>query len=293
MKLASRLLTLGGLLAIATLPLMATAALPPGNGAATYDIMLHSSCCYTGDPIAADQSLWHAFFEAPTTTAVAPGVTLTETTALGTLGSFDMLYIEQVQLDALSGADMTTILNWVSAGGTLVINDHDGGTGASAFGTFAGPSYVFTGIDSVNGDNIVVTDASHPLLTTPNVLDATDLSNWGSSVHGAFSGLGSAYSCAADDTDGVTSVPVLCSASLGSGGIILTGFDPECGDGCHDDHLTGGTSSGSEMWENFVLFVAGGAAGPVVVPTLSPWALAVLAGLIGILAVAGLRRRAG
>ncbi len=30
-----------------------------------------------------------------------------------------------------------------------------------------------------------------------------------------------------------------------------------------------------------------------VIPTLSPWALAVLAGLIGILAVAGLRRRAG
>ncbi len=32
---------------------------------------------------------------------------------------------------------------------------------------------------------------------------------------------------------------------------------------------------------------------PTVIPTLSPWALAVLAGLIGILAVAGLRRRAG
>lgn len=33
--------------------------------------------------------------------------------------------------------------------------------------------------------------------------------------------------------------------------------------------------------------------GPTAIPTLSPWALAVLAGLIGILAVAGLRRRAG
>lgn len=292
MKLTSRLLTLGGLLLVATLPLMAKAALPPGNGPATYDIMLHSSCCYTGDPIAADQSLWHAFFEAPATTAVAPGVTLTETTDLGTLGSFDMLYIEGVQVDALSGADMTTILNWVNAGGTLIINNHDGASGASAFGTFAGPGYVFTTIDSVDGDNIVVTDASHPLLTTPNVLDATDLSNWGSSVHGAFSGLGSAYSCAANDTDGVTSVTVLCSATFGAGGIILTGFDPECGDGCHDDHLTGGTSSGSEMWENFVLFVAGGVAGPTAIPTLSPWALAVLAGLIGILAMAGLRRRA-
>lgn len=291
MKFASCLRTLSGLLFVTLLPLMATAALPPGNGAVTYDIMLHSSCCYTGDPIAADQSLWHAFFEAPATTAVAPGVTLTETTALGSLGSFDMLYIEQVQLDALSGADMTTILNWVNAGGTLVINNHNGGGGPSAFGTFAGPGYVFTSIDSVDGDNIVVTDASHPLLTTPNVLDATDLSNWGSSVHGAFSGLGPAYSCAADDTDGVTSVTVLCSATFGVGGIILTGFDPECGDGCHDNHLTGGTSSGSEMWENFVLFVAGGIGGPTAIPALSPWALAVLAGLIGIVAVVGLRRR--
>ncbi|MFZ5652805.1 MAG: IPTL-CTERM sorting domain-containing protein [Pseudomonadota bacterium] len=293
MKFASCLRPLGGLFFAALLPLMATAALPPGNGAATYDIMQHSSCCYTGDPIAATESLWHAFFEAPATPAVAPGVTLTETTALGSLGSFDMLYIAQDQLDALSGADMTTILNWVNAGGTLVINNHNGAVGASAFGTFAGPGYVFTGISDVDGNDIVVTDASHPLLTTPNVLDATDLSNWGSSVHGAFSGLGPAYSCAADDTNGVTSVTVLCSATYGAGGIILTGFDPECGSGCHDDHLTGGTNSGSEMWENFVLFVAGGFAGPTAIPTLSPWALAVLAGLIGILAVAGLRRRAG
>jgi hypothetical protein len=279
------------LLFAALLPLTAKAALPPGNGAATYDIMLHSSCCYTGDPIAADQSLWHAFFEAPATPAISPGVTLTETTDLGLLGSFDMLYIEQVQLDALSGADMTTILNWVNAGGTLVINNHDGAVGASAFGAFAGPSYVFTSISEVDGDNIVVTDASHTLVTTPNVLDATDLSGWGSSVHGAFSGLGGAYSCAASDTDGLTSVPVLCSATFGAGGIILTGFDPECGSGCHDDHLTGGTNSGSEMWENFVLFVAGGIGGPTAIPTLSPWALAVLAGLIGILAITGLRRR--
>ncbi len=266
---------------------LAQAALPPGNGATTYDIMLHSSCCYSSGPIAATENLWHAFFEAPSTPAVAPGVTLTETTALGTLGSFDMLYIEQVEIDALSAGDMTTILNWVDAGGTLVINNHDDATGASTFGIFAGPGYAFSGISNVDGNDIVVTDASHPLLTTPNALDATDLSDWGSSVHGAFGGLGSSYSCAANDTNGVSSVPVLCSAAYGVGGIILTGFDPDCD--CHDDHLDSGTNSGSEMWENFVQFRAV-AAGPA--PTLSPWALALLTATIGLLGLIGLRRRA-
>lgn len=281
---------LSGLLLTAALAFPAAAALPPGNGAATYDIMHHSSCCYTGDPILATESLWHAFFEAPATTAISPGVTLTETTDLTTLNSFDMLYISQASIDVLSGADMTTILNWTNAGGTLVINNHSGsGPGASAFGSFVGAAYAFTASDAGDGDTIVVTDASNPLLTTPNVLDSTDLSGWGSSVHGAFGSLGTAYSCMAENGG----VPVLCSATSGTGSIILTGFDPECGDGCHDDHLTGGTNSGSEMWENFVVFA--GFAGPVPVgpiPTLSQWAMGLLVAMLTLGGAISLRRRA-
>jgi hypothetical protein len=112
---------------------------------------------------------------------------------------------------------------------------------------------MFTSTSDPAGDNIVVTNAANRLLTTPNVLTAPDLSNWGSSVHGAFSSVGSAYSCAANSTNGTTSLPVLCYARYGSGAIILTGFDPECGSGCHDDHLTGGTKSGSELWENLIV----------------------------------------
>ncbi|TAL05675.1 MAG: IPTL-CTERM sorting domain-containing protein [Porticoccaceae bacterium] len=278
---------LSGLLLTAALAFPAAAAVPPGNGAATYNIMRHSSCCYTGDPILATEDLWHAFFEAPATTAISPGVTLTDTTDLTTLNSFDMLYISQASIDALSGADMTTILNWTNAGGILVINDHEGSTpGPSAFGSFVGAAYAFTAIDQGDGDTIVVTDASNPLLTTPNVLDATDLSGWGSSVHGAFGSLGSAYSCMAENGG----VPVLCSATSGAGRIILTGFDPECGDGCHDDHLRGGTNSGSELWENFVLATPPAPAGPV--PTLSQWAMGLLVAMLTLGGAISLRRRA-
>ncbi len=258
-----RLVIAGGLTLCAALASVAQAAVPPGNGAPTYDIMLHSSCCYSGDPIAANQSLWHAFFETPATPAVAPGVTLTETTDLTQLNNFDMLYIAQSNIDALSAGDMTIIANWVNAGGTLVINNHDGGgmgdaipLFASTFGAFLGTSYMFTSDPAPSGDNMVVTNAANRLVTTPNILDATDLSNWGSSVHGAFSFTGSAYQCAVNSV-GQGSLPVLCYALYGAGGIILTGFDPECGAGCHDDHLTGGTKSGSEMWENFVCFANG------------------------------------
>ncbi len=261
-----RLLIAGGLVFSAALATTAQAATPPGNGPPTYDIMRHSSCCYTGDPILATESLWHAFFEAPATPAIAPGVTLADTTDLTLLSGFDMLYIAQSAIDVLSAADMALIRDWAAAGGVLVINDHtNGSSGVSEFGAFLGSTYAFTSTSSPSGDTIVVTDATHRLVTTPNILDAVDLSGWGSSVHGAFSFVAAAYSCAANSTDGTTSLPVLCSTPFGSGAVIITGFDPECGSGCHDDHLTSGTKSGSELWENFVLFV-GAAAPPVADP---------------------------
>lgn len=293
MKTGSYTALLSGLLLTTVLALPAAAAVPPGNGAATYDIMHHSSCCYTGDPILATESLWHAFFEAPGTPAIAPGVTLTETTDLTTLSSYDMLYIAQASIDVLSGADMTTILSWVNAGGTLVINNHDGSTpGASAFGSFVGAAYAFTAVNDPDGDNMVVTDAANTLLTTPNVLDDVDLSGWGSSVHGAFGSLGAAYTCAVNSDNGTTSAPVLCNAASGLGVIILTGFDPECGDFCHDDHLTGGTSSGSELWENFILAGAPAAVTIGPVPTLSTWALGLLVSLLMLGGVVSQRRGA-
>lgn len=220
---------------------------------ATINIMQHSSCCYSSDPFLATESLWHAFFEAPAT----PTAAVTETTDLTTLNNFHMLYIDQAMLDALSPDDMAMVRDWTNAGGILAINEHNSGSGASAFGAFLGASYAFTSIAESDGDTIVVTNATHRLMLEPNRFDGTvaanSLSNWGSSVHGAFSAVGSAYTCLANNDDGVNpAVPVLCAAPYGQGAIILTGFDPECGSGCHDDHLTGGTASGSELWENFL-----------------------------------------
>lgn len=280
---------LSGLLLTATLAFPAAAALPPGNGAASYDIMMHSAGDWSSEPVAADQNPWHAFFELPGTPAIAPGVTYADTTDLSTLNNYDMLYITQSSIDALSGADMATILAWISAGGTLMLHADD--ASPSEFGTFAGAAYAFTSASDPDGNTIVVTDATHPLLTTPNVLDAADLSDWGSSVHGALSSTGAAYTCAANDTDGVISLPVLCSATYGAGSIILNSFDPECG--CHDDHLTAGTNSGSEMWENLLLFA--GFAGPVPVgpiPTLSQWAMGLLVAMLTLGGAISLRRRA-
>ena len=214
----------------------------------TINIMQHSSNDFSAAPIAADQAQWHAFFAAPAT----PTVTLTETTDLSLLNSFHLLYISKFSIDSLSAADMAVVRDWTTAGGTLVVNDADG-SGASAFGAFLGANYAFSSVAAPNGDSIVVTNAGHRVLTAPNVLDAVALSNWGSSVHAAFDSVGSAYTCVADDTDGTTSLPVLCATPYGLGAVIITGFDPECS--CHDDHLTGGTNSGSELFENFVLLL--------------------------------------
>lgn len=289
MQSRSHFRLLSGLLLATVLALPAMAAVPPGNGAPTYDIMYYSSCCLDNPPppIVPTQNIWHAFFTAPGTPAVAPGVTLTKSTDLTTLGSYDMLYIAQSDIDGLSGTNMTAIRNWVNSGGTLVINNHNGSTpGVSAFGSFIGPAYAFTAINDPSGNTIVVTDPTNPLVTTPNVLTATDLSGWGSSVHGAFGSLGSAWGCAADSTNGTTSAPVLCHAVLGGGNIVLTGFDPECS--CHDNHLSipPGTNSGSELWENFVLL--GPPAGPV--PTLSEWAMGLLVSLLMLVGLVSQRR---
>jgi hypothetical protein len=130
-----RQLIAGGLVLIAALATAAHAAVPPGNGNPTvYDVMQHSSCCYTGDPFAATESLWHAFFEAPGIETAAVVVT----TDLTQLNNFDFLYIAQSNIDALSMADWTTIANWVNAGGTLAINEHNSGSGVSTFGGFFG-----------------------------------------------------------------------------------------------------------------------------------------------------------
>lgn len=226
---------------------------PAGDGyvrrsaPATIDIMMHSADDFTANPIAAGQNEYHAFFEVP----VIQAITVTETTDLSLLGNYHMLYIAQSEIDVLITADMTIIRDWTNAGGILMLNSTY--NGVSAFGAFLGTRYEFTGVTEPDGDTLIVTDASHRLLTYPNVLIKADLDNWGNTTHGAFSSVGSAYSCIADDTDGVTPLPTLCATPYGSGAIIITGIDPECD--CHDDHLVAGTYSGSEMWENMVMLL--------------------------------------
>lgn len=197
-------------------------------------------------PVAATTAGWHAFFTAPAT----PGVAMTQTTDLTQLNNFQVLYISQFSIDTLSAADMATVRDWANAGGILVVGSPTNNSNASAFGDFLGASYAFT---SVAGDldNIVVTNASHRILTVPNVLNGAALSNWSQSTHGAFSSVGSAYRCVANGLDALvppTSLPVLCATPYGSGAIIITSLHFES----HDDHLTGGDNSASELFENFL-----------------------------------------
>lgn len=262
------------------------AAKPPFNGPPTFDMMLYSGGDWSGEPFAADEDPWHAFFENPVMTASSPGFVYADIQDISQLSSFDMLYILQGDIDGLSPADMATVRSWMANGGSVVIGGTD--EGVSAFGAFLGANYAFTGVDDPDGDNISVTNASHPLNSFPNVLGDIDLSDWGSSVHGALEDLGGAYTCISEDTDGDTTLPVMCASTFGTGTIVLMGFDPECG--CHDNHLEDGDEAGSEQLENLVWYAINGAREQVPVPTLSSWALMVTALLIGLLGVGAMRR---
>jgi hypothetical protein len=252
------------------------AAVPPNNGPGTYDILVHSSCCYQSDGVFADDEVYHSFFEAPETPAVSPGVTVLLSTDFASLVNYDMFYIAQIEADDLSGPEMTSIMNWTAAGGILVINNHTGSSpGFSEFGAAFGSNYEFTGVTPASYENMEVTDPLASILNFPNALDNTTLSGWGSSVHGAFG----------------YRTPVLCTAGFGAGSIILVGFDPECGNGCHDDHVNNpdSTASGGEMWENFVLYAGPYVATPV--PASSNISLAILGLMLGLMALVNIQRR--
>jgi len=190
-----------------------TAAVPPYNGSPAYDVMMHSPYDFSGNPVAADEPPWHAFFEAPATPAISPGFEYTDTQDLTQLSNFDLLYMQQGEADALSGGDMETVRAWTQAGGILVILVTTPQT--SALGAYFGPAYEFTSTGDPDGNNISVTDPGASILNVPNALDDVSLSNWGSSVHGALASTGGAYHCVADDSEsGVpeSALPVLCTA---------------------------------------------------------------------------------
>lgn len=279
------------LLASISLTFNVLADTPPGNGPGTYDVLHHSSCCLQGEsPIAADVDLWHAHFEAPGTIGSSPGITFESTTDLSGLSNYDMLYIATDQADGLSGGDWTAIRSWVSGGGVLAINNHEGNDGGfSEFGESFGPGYEFTAINDSEDELMTVLDPDAPILNFPNVLRDYELENWGSSTHGAFESVGSAYSCSVESEDGDIT---LCTASYGSGVIILTAFDPECGNGCHDDHVNspGSQGYGSEMWENFMMATGPAAATPV--PSASREGLLIMIVLMLGLGIGAVRRMA-
>lgn len=256
-----RALYICALLALAVFSTSALAAVPPGNGPGTYDVLHHSSCCLQGEsPIAADVDLWHAHFEGPGTIGTSPGITFLDTTDLTNLADFDMLYIATDQADNLGSGDWASIRSWVSGGGVLAINNHEGSDGGfSEFGASFGASYEFTAVGASESDLMTVIDPNDPIINSPNVLRDYELENWGSSTHGAFESVGPAYNCSVESEDGDIA---LCTAAYGNGVIILTAFDPECGDGCHDDHVNnpGSQGYGSEMWENFMMARGQGAA---------------------------------
>ena len=210
------------------------------------NFMMYSACCFDGQPVASDSPTFHALFEEPGT----PTLTLDETQDLSLINNYDVMYVLQDDIDTFSDVNMATVRNWVAEGGILVILP-DGPSGDSTFGSFLGATYSFTSIGELDGDTVVVTDPNHKILNFPNILDAADLSNWGSSTHGAFEAVGSAYNCVANDTDGANEVISLCAASYQAGQIILSAFDPECD--CHDDHLDGGTNSAAELLENYIM----------------------------------------
>ncbi len=74
--------------------------------------------------------------------------------------------------------------NYVSNGGILEIHAADHGWHGGGWAGLLPGGLQWTGY---YGQNVIVVDPTHPLLTTPNAISETELNNWNAAVHGYFS----------------------------------------------------------------------------------------------------------
>lgn len=179
----------------------------------------------------------------------------------------------------------TEIEAFVNGGGSLLLNSAPNEGGNIDFG-FGGVTLTYP----ADSDSVVAADAAHPVFSGPStpVVTAYTGSSFG---HAIVSGAGLSpiiIGAPGEPQDGLI---VLGELNFGAGLVVFGGMTT---DNFHDPQ-----PEAANLRENIIAYAAAGAlpptgpTGPTAIPTLSPWALAVLAGLIGILAAAGLRRRAG
>jgi hypothetical protein len=246
MKYVKKLGILVSILVLIAAPLTTTTFAAPDDG--VYDIAVLEVGLYT---------YWTSgdFGEL----SVAPGVysytwtTIPESdlTDVG-LASYDVLIIPWHHNYAwLDASEAMAIVNWVNGGNKLIIHNYEwlesiapdtlmAYFGADYYAAWTG-EYVAT-----TDDDVIITDATDPLVTYPNSLSAAALSYWARTVHNTIDPVtaGPAWHWVIDGVE--NNNHWLGWANSGSGCIVLCGGDPE--------YHSPSTTEAAKLIENEIVF---------------------------------------
>jgi len=194
---------------------------------------------------------------------VAPGIESYTWTTISTseltgpgLAPYDVLIIPMHHdYSWLYSAEKSAIVAWVNSGKLLIEHHYSNGNALINEPLMAafGPNYRvdWTGEKGVEGevsDSVVIIDPTNPLVTTPNTLNAAELSNWHLTVHNSINRTtaGSALRWAIDSAGGDH---WLGYAHSQSGAIVVCGGDP----GYHSGPIN--IEAASKLIENEIVTV--------------------------------------
>ena len=178
----------------------------------------------------------------------------------------------------------TEIEAFVNGGGSLLLNSAPNQGGNIDFG-FGGVTLTY----SASSDSVVAANAAHPVFSGPStpVVTAYTGTAFGHAVVGGAGLNPIIIGAPGDPQDGLI---VLGELSFGAGLVLLGGMTT--------DNFHSPQPEAANLRENIIAYAASGGTAPPptgsspnAIPTLSPWGLAMLAGLISMLALAGLRNR--
>lgn len=230
---------------------------------------------------------------------VAKSIAITDTAATpgsvnaGLLASFDVFFIGYLTdggTNAFTAGELAAMQAWVTAGGTMVVTCDDANYDAvcALFGHPADPAG-----PSINPIVATAAGAAHPLFAGPfGVPGPINMVG----TQGAFTNTTGATVLAQDSTPG-TSYPAVLVRGVGAGRVILLADVDLIANGAS---AGGAITTGNDRFLGNVFAYAGNAASPPPpvarnaehVPTLSEWALLIMALLVASVTPFALRRRA-
>lgn len=170
--------------------------------------------------------------------------------------------------------------NYVNNGGILEIHATDGGWGGGGFWPTGALPCGFTWTFNP-GNTVDIALPGHEILTTPNIITDAELDGWRASYHGYFSGYPTGSQIILTEGDTGSANPVLIVTPYGSGCVIASGQTLEWGYRLGHPNLLG----------NILHLCASAAPPPAPVPTLTPFGIATIVGLLGIIGAGIIMRR--